>query len=100
PPAGRGYGWCINSYGTGDPKIYNLNGLVLLLPYIEQTGLYNSIDLTQALSPQNTGYCCGYVGNTSGTVQGNPGVNANAVSQEVKTFLCPSDWKKDLYLGA
>src|ERR1700735_5072936 len=34
PPAGKGYGWCIVSGGyQGDPGIYNLNGLVLLLPY-------------------------------------------------------------------
>src|SRR6187401_1572192 len=39
PPAGRGYGWCIDNGTTytGDAKIYNLNGLVLLLPYLEQT---------------------------------------------------------------
>src|SRR3954452_14454897 len=35
PPAGVGYGWCIvsGSY-TGDPLVYNMNGFVLLLPYI------------------------------------------------------------------
>src|SRR5687767_657905 len=69
PPAGRGYGWCTNSSPvppaigipagivyTGDTKIYNLNGLVLLLPYLEQSGLYGKIDLTQAMSGQNTRY--------------------------------------------
>src|SRR3954463_7453508 len=33
PPAGKGYGWCGNTANTGDSKIYNLNGLVLLLPH-------------------------------------------------------------------
>lgn len=100
PPAGRGYGWCINTYNTGDAKIYNLNGLVLILPYMEQDNLYRSIDLNQAMSPQNTGYCCSYVGNTSGTIQGNPAVNANALSQLVAAFRCPSDLKGDLQLGS
>jgi prepilin-type processing-associated H-X9-DG protein len=98
PPSGRGYGWC--NLGAGDSKIYNLNGLVLLLPYLEQIALYNTIDLTQAVSPQNMGYCCSYVGNTTGTVQGNPAVNAAAMSTDVKAFRCPSDRTIDLYLGA
>lgn len=100
PPAGRGYGWCINNYGTGDAKIYNLHGFVLLLPYLEQTGLYSKIDQTQAVSPQNTGYCCGLVGNTSGTLQGNPAVNAFAMSQELSVFRCPSEGNSNLYLGS
>src|SRR6187455_3137726 len=41
PPAGKGYGWCDNSSGTGDARIYNLNGLVLLLPFLEQTNLFD-----------------------------------------------------------
>jgi len=100
PPAGKGYGWCINTLNTGDAKIYNLNGLVLLLPYLEQDNLYARVDLTQAMSPQNTGYCCSYVGNTSGTVQGNPGANAAAVSVLLSIFRCPSDRSSNLYLGA
>src|SRR4051794_15792595 len=36
PPSGRGYGWCQTPGTYGDPKVYNLNGLVLLLPYLEQ----------------------------------------------------------------
>jgi prepilin-type N-terminal cleavage/methylation domain-containing protein len=100
PPAGKGYGWCINNYNTGDAKIYNLHGLVLLLPYLEQDNLYRRVDLNQAMSPQNTGYCCSYVGNTSGTVQGNPAVNAFAVSQKLTIFRCPSDLSGDLTLGA
>ena len=101
PPAGRGYGWCIDNGTTytGDAKIYNLNGLVLLLPYLEQSALYASDDLTQAVSGQNTGYCCSYVGNT-GSRTGSPNVNAAAVSKIVPAFRCPSDWDRDLFLGA
>src|SRR5262249_28758111 len=36
PPGGRSYGWCRNPQLYGDPVIYNWNGLVYLLPYIEQ----------------------------------------------------------------
>src|SRR5881397_1273511 len=37
PPAGRGYGWCrvLNGY-PADPFITNENGMVSLLPYLEQ----------------------------------------------------------------
>ena len=100
PPAGKGYGWCINDYNTGDLQIYNLNGLVLLLPYLEQDNLYARVDLRQAMSPQNTGYCCSYIGNTSGSVQGNPAVNAPAVSTLLSLFRCPSDFSDNLYLGS
>jgi len=100
PPAGRGYGWCINTYNTGDAKIYNLNGLVLLLPHMEQDNLQRSMDLTQSISGQNTGYCCSYVGNTSGSLQGNASVNATAVSQFVNAFRCPSEKTSDNRLGS
>jgi prepilin-type N-terminal cleavage/methylation domain-containing protein/prepilin-type processing-associated H-X9-DG protein len=99
PPAGRGYGWCGNTLNTGDARIYNLNGLVLLLPYLEQDPLFQRVDLNQAMSTQNTGYCCSYMGNTSGTVQGNPAVNAFAASQNPAIFRCPSDRVSDLWLG-
>src|SRR5947209_4539796 len=35
PAAGKGYGWCIISGPyQGDTDVYNMNGLVLLLPQI------------------------------------------------------------------
>src|SRR5437870_8936016 len=40
PPAGKGYGWCLNPASFGDAVIYNLNGWVLVLPFIEQENLY------------------------------------------------------------
>ena len=92
PPAGKGYGWCIISGPyKGDAQIYNLNGMVLLLPYFEQTALYQHLDLTQAMSWQNTGYCCGYVGDTSGGVVGNPAVNAQWMATPIAILRCPSD---------
>jgi prepilin-type N-terminal cleavage/methylation domain-containing protein/prepilin-type processing-associated H-X9-DG protein len=94
PPAGKGYGWCIDYYNTGDANIYNLNGLVLLLPYIEQSALYNQLTLSQAMSSQNTGYCCGYIGDTQGTLVGNPQANGNGamMSTNIPVLRCPSDF--------
>src|SRR5213080_1819788 len=43
-----------------------------MLPYLEQNALYQLYDPTVSSSMQNTGYCCGYVGDTAGTLQGNP----------------------------
>jgi prepilin-type N-terminal cleavage/methylation domain-containing protein/prepilin-type processing-associated H-X9-DG protein len=94
PPAGKGYGWC-NVFGPyqGDPQIYNLNGLSLLLPYLEQGNLDTHLNRAQAMSPQNTGYCCGDTGNTQGTIVGNPVTNGNAalMGTKLSVFLCPAD---------
>jgi prepilin-type N-terminal cleavage/methylation domain-containing protein len=106
PPGAKGYGACYYPPGTsgsvGDAQIYNQNGLVLLLPYMEQDALYRTIDLTQAMSGQNTYYCCPptATGNTSGTVVGSPAVNAAAVSRELPCFRCPADMTKNLTLGS
>ena len=94
PPAGKGYGWCIVSPPyVGDTQVYNLNGLVLLLPYIEQAPLFNQLNTNEAMSDQKTGYCCSYVGNTGGALVGNPATNGNGarMSTKVPTLLCPSD---------
>ncbi len=60
PPAGVGYGWCNNSPPTytGDAQIINMNGLVLLLAYIEQSNLDAKLNKQSAFSNQNTAYCC------------------------------------------
>jgi prepilin-type N-terminal cleavage/methylation domain-containing protein/prepilin-type processing-associated H-X9-DG protein len=94
PPAGKGYGWCIVSGPyRGDGRIYNLNGLVLLLPYVEQGPLYDRLNRAEAMSPQDTGYCCAYQGNTMGAVVGNPATNGNAarMSAQLAVLRCPSD---------
>ena len=52
PPAGQGYSWCGSPHPSlgviGDAEIYNSNGLVLLLPYVEQDPLFRQFDLTEA----------------------------------------------------
>lgn len=95
PPAGLNYGWCSNvaPNNLGNNPILNLNGLVLLFPYNEQLALFEQIKFGQAMSRQNAGYCCSYLGNTSGTLAGDPVTNGNAVlmGQILKGLLCPSD---------
>src|SRR5690242_11167725 len=78
PPSGQGYGWCIYSPPyTGDAIIRNLNGLVLLLPYIEQDNLAQRLNTAMTMGNQNTGYCCSYVGNTGGTLAGDATTDGN-----------------------
>jgi prepilin-type N-terminal cleavage/methylation domain-containing protein len=94
PPAGKGYGWCSSqSGGTGDSVILNMSGWVLVLPYVEQSGLYNQLDLNQSFSQQNTAYCCGFSGNKNGSMSGSPATNVNGrlMSTELPAFICPSD---------
>ena len=96
PPAGRGYGWCnVGATTQGDAQILNLNGLVLLLPYIDQGAVYDRLKITEAMSPQNTGYCCSLVGNnTPGhAVVGNPVTNGNAamMATPISVLRCPSE---------
>jgi prepilin-type N-terminal cleavage/methylation domain-containing protein/prepilin-type processing-associated H-X9-DG protein len=94
PPAGKGYGWCIVSPPyLGDAQILNLNGLSLLLPYIEQTALDQRLNRNLAMSNQNTGYCCSYVGNTMGTLAGNADTDGNGpwMATQIPTLFCPSD---------
>jgi prepilin-type N-terminal cleavage/methylation domain-containing protein/prepilin-type processing-associated H-X9-DG protein len=98
PPAGKGYGWCIvnatrNPPFRGDAQVYNLNGLSLLLPYLEQDGLDHHLNRAEAMSDQKTGYCCDYVGNTDGELVGDPVTDGNAALMGTKLpiLLCPSD---------
>src|SRR5437868_3202607 len=50
PPAGKGYGWCQQPAAYGDPVIYNLNGWVLVLPFLEQQGLYDKWNRNAAMA--------------------------------------------------
>jgi prepilin-type N-terminal cleavage/methylation domain-containing protein len=103
PPAGKSYAACRSS-GTinppghatspqwGDNPTLNMGGLVLLLPYLEQSPL-------DALLNKNSTFCFGQgpAGsarlNGNGLLAGNPATNGNgaAVGRVVQTFICPSD---------
>jgi prepilin-type N-terminal cleavage/methylation domain-containing protein/prepilin-type processing-associated H-X9-DG protein len=100
PPAGQGYGWCISWPGlyssptyVGDPQIFNLNGMVLLLPYMEQSPLYNQLNIFSAMADQNTGYCCSYQGNLTGALVGDANSNGNGprMITKIPILVCPSD---------
>ena len=94
PPGGKGYGWCRYPDPHGDRQIYNLNGLLLLLPFLEQTSLYNRYDPNSCVMncmEGNTG-CCPPVASV-GTLQGEAVASGNAavVATPVAVFRCPSD---------
>src|SRR5262245_9699337 len=102
PPAGTGYGWCNNSTTwPGDTEIINMNGFVLLLPYMEQSGLFSQLNRASAFSNQNTAYCCpgSLWGNTpqgtapGGTLVGNSASNGNGqlMASKLPVLRCPSD---------
>ncbi len=95
PPAGKSYGWTIGGSGyTADPVIYNLNGLVLLLPFLEENALYQSLNLKKSSSNQMTTSCCGYpAAGASSTLAGDSAAAGNAViaGTQVSAFRCPSD---------
>jgi prepilin-type N-terminal cleavage/methylation domain-containing protein/prepilin-type processing-associated H-X9-DG protein len=93
PPAGRNYGWCSTPPPATTPplQILNHNGLLYLLPYIEQTALHQGLNLDEATANHLRGTTA--VPPSNGVLAGNALTNGNAaiVSQRVGTFLCPSD---------
>ena len=98
PPGGKGYGWCrvVPPTYPGDSVILNLNGLQLLLPYLEQTALAARLNTNLAMSNQNVGYCCPPTldqGNYMGALAGDATTDGNGVlmSLQLPVFRCPSD---------
>lgn len=92
PPAGRGYGICRSvKTGPGDLVITNTSGWILLLPYIEQQGLFSKLDLTKAFCDvwqENNGKPRQEKGTVAGPL---PTVNMQYMSTLIPTFICPSD---------
>jgi prepilin-type N-terminal cleavage/methylation domain-containing protein/prepilin-type processing-associated H-X9-DG protein len=88
PPAGKSYGWCeiITATRQPDPVIYNMNGMVLLLPYIEQDLLFAKWNANAASGDYNP---------TSGKPLASPDAvasgNAALSATQVPVLLCPSD---------
>lgn len=98
PPGGLDYGWASTSGTNPEPPdklIKNLNGLVLLLPYLEQTALYEKYDFRQCAS------LAGSSGQTRSNIRGSErpfagdpvdtSKNGWVISQKVPAFICPSD---------
>ncbi len=96
PPAGIGYGDCYtcNTTYVGDSRIFNLSGMLFLLPYLEQQSLYDQFNLKEAVATTSSS---AVQKNTNGTVVGNPLTNGNAAlcGTVVNAFLCPSDGSAD-----
>ena len=92
PPAGIGYGWCnASATNVGTNMILNLNGLTLILPYMDQTPISSQLNYSVAMQGLNTGCCCGLVGNTTGVLAQNPATHAALMNQNLAVFRCPSD---------
>jgi prepilin-type N-terminal cleavage/methylation domain-containing protein/prepilin-type processing-associated H-X9-DG protein len=92
PPAGSGYGFCGSPTNPGaDRVITNMSGWILVLPYIEQTGLHGQLD-------EKLAFCDviwdngGNVRNTVGTIAGPlPTRNMPLMNTVLQVFVCPSD---------
>jgi prepilin-type N-terminal cleavage/methylation domain-containing protein len=94
PPGGIGYGWCKYPGEHGTDKVKNTNGLLLLLPNLEQLPLYEQFDHAQCASNAmhgNTGCCgpCTAEGSLAGDVVASG--NAAVVSTRLSILSCPSD---------
>jgi len=100
PPAGRGYGFCGGS--SGDSKVLNMSGWVLVLPYIEQDPLAKQMNLDLPFSDviwDNAGAVRNAKGNYSGppwngttsAATTSPTVNMVLANTKVNMFICPSD---------
>ena len=97
PPAGVNYGWTRHT-ATDPPSespVLNTNGLMLLLPYLEQQVVYDQYDHTSAYSNIVTGSgCCGpnsrNASELAGTAAGRLN-NSILATQRLPVFICPSD---------
>ena len=86
PYAGKSYGWCS---GTTDAKAYNHNGLMLLMPFLEQQALFAKFDPTQASGSLNSP--AGSWTNNNPPLAGSAANNAAVAANAVSLLHCPSD---------
>ncbi len=89
PAAGSGYSMCLSAAGgAGDKLIYDSNGFVKLLMYIEQQPLYDQFNHSEAYA-----FVPNAMRNSNGVRVGDPMTNGNAIlcGTVVPTFVCPSD---------
>jgi prepilin-type N-terminal cleavage/methylation domain-containing protein/prepilin-type processing-associated H-X9-DG protein len=97
PPAGKGYGWCrvLPDY-PADAETRNFNGMVLLLPYLEQDSLYARLKLDQAFANVRSGtWSATYwpEGQNPPPPVSDAVTNGNGalMSVQLAIFRCPSD---------
>ncbi len=86
PAAGRGANQGYNTPLNGEIK--GSNGLVSLLPYLEQQAIYDQFRRDEAFSQYT-----GYTPIPNAALVGDPALNGNAKlsETELNVFLCPSD---------
>lgn len=94
PPGGVGYGWCQNPQQGGARRVQNLNGLVFLLPFLEQNNLSEKLDRQQCTSNlvEGNNICCSPT-TSLGVLAGDAVTSGNAalVSKKLAVFACPSE---------
>jgi len=92
PPAGRSYGWCQNPAAFGDASVVNHNGLILLLPYLEQDNLYRALRLDQTTSHVVVGTATDTAA-PAGRLQGDAVASGNGslLGRPLNCFICPSE---------
>lgn len=104
PPAGKGYGFCSSSAtGAGDTLVLNMSGWILLLPYIEQQGLFSQLNLKAPFCDVIWSNAPATVRNLRGnysiapwngvTTSASTGVTVNMplMNTVLPMFVCPSD---------
>lgn len=99
PPLAIGMGMAGYDYfGVGGAKVIqnqlNTSGLLLLMPYLDQAPLYNQWNFANAAS-----WSAVYGQYSTGSVQGNPDLNATLSKTKIALFKCPSDNGRDYYSG-
>jgi prepilin-type N-terminal cleavage/methylation domain-containing protein len=87
PPAGLNYGWTPHQDGMPTSTL-NLNGFVLLLPFLEQQAVYNRYNFNASAGA--------YINNSHGTsppLAADPALSYNAqiAAMQLPIFYCPSD---------
>lgn len=81
PPSSVAKGLC--SSGVAASTTLNGNGLVLLLPYLDQSALYNQLNFSLAFDDYGPG--------SSPLPGGNADFNSALVNRKMPIFSCPSD---------
>ena len=78
-----------------DPVIYNINGLFLLLPFVEQGNIYNQANLNSPMSTFLSSNVGVNMGSPAPVLAGPPDAvtsgNAALAAIKVPLYLCPSD---------
>ena len=94
-PMGMGnVGWCHPTGASGGVqnheglRIMNLNGMALLLPYMEQTPLYNAMNFSVGFTDFMGHYAPVF---SKGFLAGSAMANTTATTTSLATLVCPSD---------